>query len=235
MQLILIQTVIGLGCELLRTTALLQALLRSHLGPRVTEKERSLPFIGLRPLCNPRYFLHAQVLAGTTLRFMVLFSFAVLSPFVSYVLCFSFVMLEVGFRHQFIYIYPSTLDSGGHLWLMFTTIILVCMSVAQLILLTYLALAKARTQLFMMCPLVIGTGLFLMYLRQRHFRVARYLASVTCDEVDTRNNFNKCAYDELDFLQDQYLQPALSAMKKITKDQSSLDSELYDVHDSTHK
>lgn len=54
MQLILIQTVIGLGSELLRTTALVQALLRSYIGPRVTETDRHQVFLRLRPL--ERYF-----------------------------------------------------------------------------------------------------------------------------------------------------------------------------------
>lgn len=214
MQLILIQTVIGLGAELLRTTALIQAFCRNRVGPRVTKRERSLPFIGLRPFCAPRFFLHAQLLSGTTLRFMVLFTFAVLSPFVSFVLCFSFMVLEVGFRHQFIYIYPPTLDSGGHLWMMFTKIILVCMIVAELILLAFMGLAKAQTQLYMMCPLVISTVLFFEYLGEQHFRVAKYLSSVTCDEVDTRTNLKESCETELDFLKDQYLQPALKTMNE---------------------
>jgi calcium permeable stress-gated cation channel len=222
MQLILIQTVIGMGTELLRTTALLQAFFRNHIGPRVTEREKSLPFIGLRPLCSPRFFLHAQLLAGTTLRFMVLFTFAVLSPFISYILCFSFMVLEVGFRHQFVYIYPSTLDSGGRLWMMFITIIMVCMVLAELILITFMGLAKARPQLYMLCPLVMITGLFVIYLRQQHFRVARYLSSVTCDEVDTRTNLKNCDDVVLDFLKDKYLQPVLKTMYETAEKHTSL-------------
>jgi calcium permeable stress-gated cation channel len=222
MQLILIQTVIGLGTELLRTTALIQAFCRNRIGPRVTEREKSLPFIGLRPLCSPRFFLHAQLLAGTTLRFMVLFTFAVLSPFVSYILCFSFMVLEVGFRHQFVYIYPSTLDSGGRLWMMFITIITVCMILAQLILITFMGLAKAEPQLYMLCPLVTVTGLFFVYLQQQHFRVARYLSSVTCDEIDTRTNLKSCDDSELEFLKEKYLQPALKTMYETVEKQASL-------------
>jgi calcium permeable stress-gated cation channel len=218
MQLVLIQTVIGLGSELLRTTALIQAFFRSRIGPRVTEKDRSEPFIGLRPFCNPRYFLHAQSLAGICLRYMVLFTFAVLSPFVCYILLFSFVVTEIGFRHQFIYIYPSTLDSGGQLWLTFTAITMVCILVAEIILLTFMALSKAQNQSYALCPLILSTVIFCLYIRQRHFTVAKYLSLETCDEVDEQNNFQKISSNDLKFLSEKFLQPELIAMRDILKE-----------------
>lgn len=205
-QLTLISTVLGLGSELLRTTALVQAAFRQRLGPRLTAEDRQAPFCGLRPLGNPRFFLHAQVLANTTLHFMILYTFTVLSPIVSYVLLFSFLCSEVGYRHQFIYIYPPTLDSGGQIWIKFTTITMVCMTVAEVILLTYMGLARAGKQLFMMIPLVAITILFNVYIRQRHFTVARHLSSETCVKVDdARHDAN----EGNDFMKDEYLQPAL--------------------------
>jgi len=54
-QLVLIGTVIGVGTEVLRTTALVQATLRKILGPRLTKEERDTPWIGLRPLNNRKY------------------------------------------------------------------------------------------------------------------------------------------------------------------------------------
>jgi Calcium-dependent channel, 7TM region, putative phosphate len=215
MQLILIQTVIGLGSELLRTTALIQALFRSYIGPRVTETDRHQVFLGLRPLSNPRYFLHAQVLAGTSLRFMVLFTFSVLSPFVAYVLLFSFLALEIGFRHQFIYIYPPTLDSGGQLWMKFIIVTIICMVVAEIVLITFMALSKATAQAYAMTPLLVSTVLFLSYLRERHFKVANFLSLETCDTVDHFNCFTKRAANDLNFLDAMYIQPEVMTLKKL--------------------
>ena len=214
MQLILIQTVIGLGSELLRTTALIQALLRSRVGPRVTETDRHQVFLGLRPFSNPRYFLHAQVLAGTSLRYMVLFTFSVLSPFVAYILLFSFVSLEIGFRHQFIYVYPPTLDSGGKLWIQFIIISLLCMVVAEMILITFMALSEAAAQVYAMIPLFVSSVLFVGYLRQRHFKVANYLSLETCDGVDNETFFSKSSVGNMEFLNNKYKQRELLPLKK---------------------
>lgn len=206
-QLILIQTVLGLGPELLRTTALIQALLRKRLGPRITEIDRSSPWLGLRPLCSPRDFLHAQVLAGISLAFMVLFTFVALSPFVSYVLVFYFLSFEIGCRHQFIYVYPSTPDSGGRMWMSFSTIALVCMLVAELILSSYMVIAKATTQFAMMVALVVVTVLFNVYIFQKHYRVALHVSSESSVELDACNNL--IGLEGYSFLKDKYLQPAL--------------------------
>jgi hypothetical protein len=215
MQLILIQTVIGLGSELLRTTALFQALVRSHIGPRVTETDRHQVFLGLRPFSNPRYFLHAQILAGTTLRFMVLFTFSVLSPFVGYVLLFAFLVMEVGFRHQFIYVYPPALDSGGQLWIKFIAVTIVCMVVAEIVLMSFLALSKANGQAYAMVPLLLSSVLFISYLQQRHFKVANYLSLETCDKIDNSNCFDRDKSESLDFLNKQYTQPELLELKRL--------------------
>ena len=215
MQLVLIQTVIGLGSELLRTTALIQAFLRSQMGPRVTETDRHQVFLGLRPFSNPRYFLHAQTLAGTSLRFMVLFTFSVLSPFVGYVLLFAFLAMEIGFRHQFIYVYPPTLDGGGQLWMKFITVTIVCMVVAEIVLITFMALSKANVQAYAMIPLLLSSVLFICYLRQRHYKVANYLSLETCDKIDNLNCSDKSSTNNLDFLNDKYIQPELLELNRL--------------------
>ena len=217
MQLVLIQTVIGLGSEMLRTTALVQALLRSQIGPRVTKADRYQVFLGLRPLSNPRYFLHAQVLAGTSLRFMVLFTFSVLSPFVGYFLLFAFIAMEIGYRHQFIYVYPPILDSGGQLWMKFITITLVCMIAAEIVLITFMTLSKATAQAYAIIPLLLSSILFMFYLRQRHFKVANYLSLETCDKIDNLNKFNQRSAEDVDFLNNKFKQPELLAVNNSNK------------------
>lgn len=211
-QLVFIGTVIGLGTELLRTTALVQSTLRKFMGPRLTVDEKNSPWIGLRPLSNPRFFLYAQVLAKMTLFFMILLTFAVLAPIVCCVMAFAFLVSEIGYRNQLIYVYPI-LDSFGQIWLQWMTILLVCAIVAEGILLCYLGIAEASAQFYMMVPLVVLSALFVVYLHQRHFRVARRLSSEDCVRFDIRNNLDETSATEL--FGDRYLQPALLTARTI--------------------
>jgi Calcium-dependent channel, 7TM region, putative phosphate len=205
-QLVLISTVIGIGAELLRTTALMQSGLRKFLGPRVTHNERDMVWMGLRPLSNPRFCLFAQILAKINLFFMILFTFAVLAPFICFVMAFAFLMLEICARHQLIYIYPI-LDSGGKLWLHSVKILLICVLIAEGILMSYMGLVKARAQFYMMIPLLVVTFLFQMYLLQRHFNVASHLSSEDCVAFDVCNDLNNTTAQEI--FGTPFLQPAL--------------------------
>jgi hypothetical protein len=60
-QIIFVKTVILGGVELLRIVPLVMAIIRSCVGPRLSEKERQTTFMGLRPLCDPAGFSHADV------------------------------------------------------------------------------------------------------------------------------------------------------------------------------
>lgn len=77
---------------------------------------------------------HSSVLMQLrqVLNFMVLLVYAVMSPLTAFVLGFCFFYLSVAYRHQFVYIYPPTPDSGGKMWTRFINILLVCMLVAQI-------------------------------------------------------------------------------------------------------
>ena len=205
-QLVLIATVIGLGYELLRLTAWVQAWLRGQLGPNLTEKEKSNTWKGLRPLADPRDFFHARVFADTTLYLMVAFVYTTIAPLTCYVLAFCFLVQGAGYRHQFIYIYSTSPDSGGKLWTKFVTITLVCMFFAQLTLIGYLVIKQAPTATYLMFPLIVGQVLFHIYIRQRHFHVARRLPTEDSLRLDAE-------HDSMDysFLRDKYRQSALMA------------------------
>jgi len=220
---VLIGTVIGVGTELLRTTALIQATIRKVLGPNLTKEEKATPWIGLRPLCSPRFFLMAQVLAKMSLFFMILLTFAFLAPLTSCVMAFSFLVSEIGYRHQLIFVYPI-LDSGGQLWLQFIAILLVCIIFAEGIITTYLAISKARAQSYAMAPLLVVTALFEIYLFQRHFRVARRLSSEDCVGFDIRNDLDDSTAAEL--FGKPYMQPSLVAALSIEADNTTYDEEL---------
>ena len=59
-------------------------------------------------------------------------------------------------------------------------------------------------------PLQIATVLFSYYIRQEHFRVAEFLPIRNCLQQDTRRTPS-----DLEFLKEAYLQPELSAERRV--------------------
>lgn len=172
---------------------------------------------GSHPLFSPypfaaRFFLYARVLAKINLFFLILLTFAVLSPLICCVMAFAFFVTEIGARHQLVYVYPI-LDSGGKLWLQFIKILLICVLIAEGILMSYMGIVHAAAQFYMMIPLIVVTVLFEVYLLQRHFNVARRLSSEDCVKFDVRNDLNETTAKEL--FGRPYLQPALRAAQNL--------------------
>ena len=60
LQVSFVSIIISGGTEILRIVPLVLALLRSFVGPRLTEKEKRTTFFGLRPLYDPLEFQHAD-------------------------------------------------------------------------------------------------------------------------------------------------------------------------------
>jgi len=130
-QIVVSGLVILLASDLLRVTPIAMALLRRCIGPRLTQKERDQIYMYLRPLSQPAEFWFAYMLSQIILYFTILLVFAVISPITSFVLGFCFVFAQSMYRHQFIYIYPPTADSGGMHWTRFIQTLLVSMLIAE--------------------------------------------------------------------------------------------------------
>lgn len=60
MQITFVSTVISGGMELLRVVPVAMAIIRSFIGPRLTEDEKRTTFLGIRPLYDPKDFEHAD-------------------------------------------------------------------------------------------------------------------------------------------------------------------------------
>jgi len=197
-----------------RLTALVQCNLRKFMGPRLTDDEKNTPYFGCRPLSNPRYFLLAIISAKIVLFFMILFTFTVLAPLTCCVTAFAFLVMEIGYRHQFIYVYP-VLDQGGLLWLQFIKFLLACMTIALGILMSYMLVAEARSQFYMLIPLVGIDALFIVYLFQRHFHVALHLSSEECVKFDIINCMDEKT--AVDLFADVYTNPALREAEELVR------------------
>ena len=137
---------------------------------------------------------------------MVLYVYGCMSPITNYFTLLVFGLFAMGFRNQFIYIYPIANDSGGKLWLNFTRISVTCMIIAEIILFVVLLLKAAFIAAMLLLPLIIGTILFDIYFKRRHYYVTSYLPLGDCEEQDSLDKSEGMTYE---WLVDAYLQPAL--------------------------
>lgn len=224
-QVILVQNWLGLGTELLRVSPIVQSILRHYvgkfLGYDLTDKERSSSYLGLRVFSDPLEYYFGRKLGGETmLIYMVLFVYAPMAPISCYFTLLIFVLLAMGYRNQFIYIYPIANDSGGTLYLMFVKIMIICMIVAEIVLIGVLALKQAPIAVGLLVPLIVVTILFNSYLKKKHYYVTRYLPTEDCAAVD-RKNSEECV--TLEFLKDAYLQPALKVRSALPENYDEIE------------
>ena len=222
-QILLVDTCINMGFELLRVTPICMAVIRGLLGPNLTDKERETTWMGLSPLADPTEFEHADLLAGSVLYFMVYFVYATIAPITCFFMGVCFLAMGAGYRHQLVYIYPTFPDSGGKLWTSFFGIVPVCMIIAQITIVGLLALKKAAVASLMMFPLIVITILFTVYIHQKHFKMTEHLPARECIALDLKNN----AAGEMDcgFLRGMYIQPELRD-KEILPENTTVEREI---------
>jgi hypothetical protein len=222
-QILLVDTFLSMGIELLRVSSLGMALVRRLVGPRLTEKERTATWMGLRPLCDPVEFEHANLLAGTVLYFTVYFVYAALAPITCFFMFMCFTLMASGYRHQFVYIYPTFPDSGGKLWSGFLRMVPVCMIIAETTIVGMLALNKAAAASAMMIPLLVITILFTVYIHQKHFALTENLPAKDAVMSDLRNNAERAM--DVTFLKEKYVQPELRE-REVFPENSTVEREM---------
>jgi hypothetical protein len=88
--------VITAGLEILRVVPIAMQWMRNCIGPRLTEKEKSATFFGIRPLCDPDDFEHADIFSQIVLNFTILLVYSVIAPITNFVLAFCFLFLGTG-------------------------------------------------------------------------------------------------------------------------------------------
>jgi len=215
MQILLVQTFIGVGVELLRIGPVVVAFIRGKVGPSLTDEERNATWLGLRPFSDPAPFLHAIKLYRFVLYFMVLFVYSCMSPIVSYIALLCFGLLTMCYRNQFVYCYPFK-ETGGKLWGEFTNIMVVAMLISEIVLTGVLVLKKSIAATVLIVPLIVITSLFKAYIDQQHYFVTKHLPGRRCIEVD-RLAHGDPSFD-FSFVEGTYIQNALRADKNIPGD-----------------
>lgn len=199
---------------MLRVSAVVQAGVRSMVGPNLTQEERDTTWMGIRPLADPVEFEHADLMSITVLYFVVFFVYAVLAPITSIFMFICFLLIGAAYRHQFVYIYPTKPDSGGHLYVQFMKLMPACILIGQVTIVGFLALKRAPAASALMLPLLIITVLFVVYLGQQHFKIAKFLSARQCMDADLKNKTGSRPMD-MDFMRHKYMQPEMRDKKKL--------------------
>ena len=183
-------------------------IVQKLLSHDLTDKEKNETFLGLRSLDDPlEYYYGSQLGSKIVLLQMVLYVYgSAMAPITSYFTLLIFGALTIGFRHQFIYVYPQANDSGGKLWINFIKLSITCMIIAEIVLCSVLFLKAGFIAGILLIPLIICTILFNLYYKRRHYTVTRYLPLGDCAVVDGENESNGMTKD---WLKNAYLQPAL--------------------------
>ena len=211
-QLIIVQNLLALGIELLRISPIvnewLGTLVKKLFGYNLTEKERNTSFLGIRDIADPlEYYFGRELGMKTTLTMMVLYVYGCMSPITAYFTLGIFLLIAMGFRNQFIYVYPIANDSGGKLWLNFTKLSIACMILAEIVLCAVLFLKGGVVSGPLMVPLIVITILFNIYFKKRHYMVTNFLPLGDAAAQDKENRDEGMTYE---WLEDAYLQPAMA-------------------------
>ena len=163
--------------------------------------------MGLRALDDPlEYYFGRELGSKTALIQMVLYVYGCMAPVTPYFTLFVFGLLAIGFRHQFIFIYPPANDSGGKLWLNYTKLSIICMIVAEIVLFAVILLKESFIAAILLVPLIVVTILFDIYFKRRHYYITKYLPLRDCAIVDSDNESRRMMNE---WLKGAYLQPAL--------------------------
>jgi len=201
----MVTTCISSLMELFRVVPLIQAFFRRHLGRRLTKKERALSSGPFHPISVVNKMVYSRLMNRYVFYYLVLYVYSAMTPIINWFTLVLFLFAGSVYRHQFIYIYPNTPDSGGQMWLIFMNVQLICIIIAQVTLLAFLTIKQSWWAVAMI-PLLVIQSLFIVYLHQRHFKIGAVLPAYTALEQDLENTEKSVDFS---VFKDEYVHPAL--------------------------
>lgn len=205
---VLVLTGLTLVLELLRVVPAVLSVLFFLLAPKRTRREREAKWIGLRYIAFTDPFDPTSPLADAFLVLLVTLTFASIAPLVCYFTGLYFLVAELIYRRQVLYVYQSTSFALGAFWPRLYKFLIVALVVAQLTMIGLLSLKKVAIQSVLVLVLIGVILLFHYYVERLFPRVAKYLPLADCvhlDSVRGRRDPNATFY----FLDNVYRQPAM--------------------------
>jgi len=214
---IFIKALGGLPLELCRGVAAGQHIVKRCIYPAYTARDRAAVILGLRDINNPGFFSYGKFAAQDLLVVALLMTYAVMAPIILLPGLLFFILAQLVYRHQLLFVYLPIFESGGLLWPRIYRRTLFSLFILQFTM-TGLFFLKAVYKQGYAC-LALSVATYIFKVRTRHLfansaSVAHHLpielATAVDDAMRHTNREDPIANDALLWqgLQ-QYLQPPL--------------------------
>jgi hypothetical protein len=163
-----IKTFFGLGLELVRTMALVQATVRYLLFPNATLRMKRKPMASMRAIDDPGWFPFHKILAQDMLVVVISVVFAVVAPLVTLPCMLFCLCSRIIWTHHHLYVYESVFESGGQFWPKIFRRFVFGLIIAQSTITGQFILKDARHEAYATMALMFLTYLFLRSTRARY-------------------------------------------------------------------
>ena len=163
-----IKTFFGLGFELVRTMALVQATLRYFLVPNQTLRKARGRIAGMRAIDDPGWFPFHKILAQDMLVVVISVVFAVVAPIVLLPCSLFCLFSRIMWTHHHMYVYESVFESGGQFWPKIFRRFVFGLIIAQMTITGQFILKEARHEAYATIALMFMTYVFLRRTRARY-------------------------------------------------------------------
>ena len=163
-----IKTFLGIGFELVRTMALVQATARYLLFPNATLRSKRTPIGSMRTIDDPGWFPFHKILAQDMLVVVISVVFAVVAPLVTLPCALFCLTSRIMWTHHHLYVYESVFESGGQFWPKIFRRFVFGLIIAQSTIVGQFILKEARHEAYATMALMILTYFFLRSTRARY-------------------------------------------------------------------
>lgn len=170
-----IKTFLGIGFELVRTMALIQATARYLLFPNETLRSKRTPIGAMRTIDDPGWFPFHKILAQDMLVVVISVVFAVIAPLVTLPCALFCLCSRIMWTHHHMYVYESVFESGGQFWPKIFRRFVFGLIIAQSTITGQFFLKEARHEAYATIALMILTYFFLRSTRARYDPVSSAL------------------------------------------------------------
>lgn len=197
---VIMKTFLGLGVELVRIVAIVQASIRHLLFPNSTLRAKRSVRIGCRAIDNPGWFPFHKVLAQDMLVVVISVVFSVVAPLVLLPCALFCLFSRILWTHQHLYVFESVFETGGQFWPKIFRRFIFGLIIAQATITGQFILKEARIEALATLALMGLTYLFLRSTRARYDQASYTLPL----EVATIMDISESQEEELRKKQHEY-------------------------------
>lgn len=190
-----IKTFLGLGFELVRTMALVQATARYILFPNATLRAKRMPMASMRAIDDPGWFPFHKILAQDMLVVVISVVFAVVAPLVTLPCALFCLCSRIMWTHHHMYVYESVFESGGQFWPKIFRRFVFGLIIAQMTITGQFLLKEARHEAYATILLMFLTYFFLRSTRARYDPTSSTLPLEVATVMDISLNQDEIVVD----------------------------------------